>query len=99
MEKIIEMLTKDLANNYHEEDVEVITNLYTLYSGIASNTSNRKKDDELLIPYIYTAIKEAYLRRGDEGTSSTNEGGLSASYIDIEEKLRNDTRSIRKGAF
>ena len=99
MEKIIEMLKKDLANNYHEEDVEVITNLYTLYSGVASNTSNRKKEDELLIRYIYTAVKEAYLRRGDEGTSSTNEGGLSASYIDIEEKLKKDTLSVRKGAF
>ena len=99
MDDIIEMLKSDLATNYHDEDEEVISNFYTLYSGIASNTSNRKKDDELLIPYIYTAVKEAYLRRGDEGTQSTNEGGLSASYIDIEEKLRNDTRCIRKGAF
>lgn len=99
MEEIIDRLKKDLANNYHAEDQEVITNFYTLYSGIASDTSNRNKDDELLMPYIYTAVKEAYLRRGDEGTQSTNEGGLSASYIDIEEKLRRDTKCIRKGNF
>lgn len=99
MVETLKKLEKDLANNYHEEDLEVITALYEIYSGIASATSNRKKEDELLIPYIYTAVKEAYLRRGDEGALSTNEGGLSASYIDIEEKLRNDTRSIRKGAF
>ena len=36
MEEIIDRLKKDLANNYHAEDQEVITNFYTLYSGIAS---------------------------------------------------------------
>lgn len=96
---MVDALKKDLADNYHEENDDVIKELIKYYSIIASNTSNRKKDDELIEPYIYIAVKEAYLRRGDEGTASSNEGGLSSSYIDIEEKLKKDCLSIRKGAF
>lgn len=96
---MVEALKKDLADNYHEKNDDVITELIKYYSIIASNTSNRKKEDELIEPYIYTAVKEAYLRRGDEGSSSSGEGGLSSSYIDIEEKLKKDCLSIRKGAF
>lgn len=92
---IIEKLKKDLADNYHEKDDEVIKETYKHYSMIASNASNRKVNDTKLIPYIFTAVKSAFLRRGDEGTNSSNEGGLSSSYIDIEEKLRKDVRSIR----
>ena len=89
-------LKTDLGNNYHEEDDVVLTTLIDKYSSIASNTSNREINDSKLTPYIYIAVKEAYLRRGDEGSTSSNEGGLSTSYIDIEEKLRKDCLAIRK---
>lgn len=92
---IIEKLKKDLASNYHEKDDEVIEEMVEHYSLIASDASNRKKTDEKLIPYIFIAVKEAFLRRGDEGTNSSSEGGLNYSYIDIEEKLRKDVRTIR----
>ena len=93
--EIIELLQQDLASNYHDLDDEVISNMVDHYKMIASDASNRYKEDEKLIPYIYLAVKESYLRRGVEGTSSSNEGGLSYSYIDIEEKLRKDVRNIR----
>ena len=92
---MIDKLKKDLSFNYHESDDEVLENLVTHYTSIASDTSNRKIDDKLLEPYVYEAVKEAFLRRGDEGTSSSSEGGQSASYIDIEEKLRKDVLAIR----
>ena len=38
----------------------------------------------------------AYLRRGKEASSSNSEGGLSDSFLDIEEKLKKDIKSIRK---
>lgn len=92
---IIESLKKDLADNYHDKEDEVIKEMLKHYSMIASHASNRKVNDEKLIPYIFNAVKEAYLRRGDEGTNSSNTGGLLSSYVDIEEKLRKDVRSIR----
>jgi len=52
--------------------------------------------DEKLIPYIVEAVVSAYLRRGDEGSSSSTEGSLSTTYVDIEQKLAKDVRAIRK---
>ncbi len=85
----------DLGPNFKEGDDSIIEEYITLYSSIASDNSNRKSDDKKLYPYIYTAIKSAYLRRGDEGSSSSSEGSQSASYVDIEEKLARDVRRVR----
>lgn len=96
---IIEVIKKDLADNYRSGDDEVIKEYIKLYTKIACSTSNRSEDDDSLVPYIYIAVKEAYLRRGDEGNISSSESGRSRSYIDIEEKLRKDCMSIRRGNF
>lgn len=84
-----------LSTNYKSGDDKIIEDYINDYSLIASHNSNRKKDDEKLYPYIIKAVVEAYLRRGDEGSSSASEGSISASYIDIEEKLAKDVRAIR----
>lgn len=99
MDELVEQLKKDLAENYHESDDEVIKNTVEHYTFIASHASNRSIEDEMLKPYIYNSVKEAFLRRGDEGKTSSNEGGLNSSYTDIEEKLRKDVRCIRKSNF
>lgn len=96
---MIEKLKNDLDVNYHSEDDGVITELVNFFSVIASHHSNRKSDDEELEPYIYEAVKSAYLRRGDEGSTGSNTGGMSSSYIDIVAKLRADVLAIRKGNF
>ena len=85
----------DLGVNFKNGDDSIIENYIELYSSIASDNSNLKIDDTKLYPYIYTAVKEAYLRRGDEGSSSSTEGSLSTSYVDIEEKLAKDVRKVR----
>ncbi len=59
-------------------------------SFIASSISNRKIDDEKLYPYIKKATKAIYLTRGAEGMQSTNEAGVSSSFEDVIEKMRND---------
>ena len=96
MSGMLEKIKIDLGTNYHEANDNVLKNLINYYMQIASNTSNRNIYDEKLEPYVYTAVKEAYIRRGDEGSFSSNEGGLSATYVDIEEKLRKDREKIEK---
>lgn len=86
LEKIIE----DLGANYKDDDRKVLENILEEVSSIASNISNRKKDDEKLFPYIKKAVKGIYLNRGAEGLVSQSESGVSSSFEDIVDKLRND---------
>ncbi len=92
---MLERLKKDISVNFKDGDDEVLKGFISDYTSIASDNSNRRKNDEKLYPYVYNAVKSAYLRRGDEGSSSSTEGSLSTSYIDIEEKLAKDIRTIR----
>lgn len=86
LEKIIE----DLGANYKDNDREVLKNILEEVSSIASNISNRKEEDEKLFPYIKKAVKGIYLNRGAEGLVSQSESGVSSSFEDIVDKLRND---------
>ena len=90
-----EKIIADLGVNFKSGDDSIIDEFISLYSSIASNNSNRKKDDDKIYPYIFGAVKSAYIRRGDEGSSSSTEGSLATSYIDIEEKLAKDVRAVR----
>lgn len=93
--KMISRLKADLGANFNEGDDSILSDFIEDYISIASNNSNREKNDERLYPYVYQAVKSAYLKRGDEGSSSASEGSLSTSYLDIEEKLAKDVRAIR----
>lgn len=92
---MLERLKRDISVNFKDGDDSVLSDFIDDYISIASNNSNRRKDDDKLYPYVYNAVKSAYQRRGDEGSSSSTEGSLSTSYIDIEEKLAKDVRAIR----
>lgn len=83
-------IINDLGANYKEDNTEVIKDILEEVTSIASNISNRRKDDKDLFPHIKRAVKAIYLCRGAEGTNSRNEGSISSSYEDIIEKLRND---------
>ncbi len=85
----IDKIIADLGANY-KEDKEVLEEIFEEVSSIASDISNRKKEDIKLFPYIKKAIKAIYLSRGAEGLTSRSEGSISSSYEDIMEKLRND---------
>ncbi|MCX4366188.1 MAG: hypothetical protein OSJ70_10525 [Bacilli bacterium] len=93
--KMVTRLKSDLSVNFKDGDDSILSDFIDDYISIASNNSNRRKDDEKLYPYVYNAVKSAYLKRGDEGSSSATEGSLSTSYIDIEEKLAKDVRAVR----
>lgn len=85
----IDKIKSDLGANYREEDEKVLEDILEEISSIAFNISNNRNKEELF-PYIKTAVKSTYIRRGTEGMNSSSEGGESYSYDDIIEKLRND---------
>ena len=89
MDDNIDKIIADLGANY-KEDKDVLKEILEEVNSIASDISNRQKDDEKLFPYIKKAVKALYLSRGAEGLTSRNEGSISTSYEDIIEKLRND---------
>lgn len=88
-------IIRALGDNFQNGDEEVIKDFVEDYQEIASNESNRKKEDPKLVPYIKKAVVSAYNLRGAEGMNSQSEGSISESYQDIEDKLRRDVRSVR----
>lgn len=88
--EIIEGIEKELGANYKTSDKDILRKIYARLLFIASDVTNRKENDKKLIPYVEQATISTYLRRGKEGSSSSSEGSESDSFIDIEEKLRND---------
>lgn len=85
---MLEEIITQLGYNYKQEDASILIDLIKSYTDIALNISNNKK--EILMPYIKEAVISHYLRLGNEGMSGSNEGSISSSYIDIQQKLRND---------
>lgn len=85
----IDKIIADLGANY-KDDKEVLEEILEEVSSIASDISNRQKDDTKLFPYIKKVTKAVYLARGAEGMKGRGEGAISSSYEDNMEKLRND---------
>lgn len=85
----IDKIIADLGANY-KNDKDVLEDILEQVSSIASDISNRPKEDEKLFPYIKKAAKAEYLTRGAEGLTSRNEGSVSNSFEDIVDKLRNN---------
>ena len=85
----IYIIIEDLGANY-KNDQDVLQNIIDEVTSIASNISNRSNDDEMLYPYIKTAVKSIYLTRGGEGLNSISESGKSLGFNDAIEKMRND---------
>lgn len=92
---MIDKIIKDLGDNFNEDDYQVLNELIDIYGTIASNNSNRSADDKKLYPYIFNAVKSAYIRRGDDGKTSSSVGSISESYEDIEAKLKRDVINVR----
>ena len=87
---MLDKIINDLGANYKNKDEEVLEDILNEVSSIASDISNRKAEDEKLYPYIKKAVKAIYLCRGVEGMQSTSESGVSSSFEDIIDKMRND---------
>ena len=87
---MLDKIINDLGANYNNKDEEVLEDILNEVSSIASNISNRNENDEKLYPYIKKTVKAIYLCRGVEGMQSTSESGVSSSFEDIIDKMRND---------
>ena len=85
----IKKIKSDLGANYRNDE-DVLKDILEEVTSIASDISNRPKNDEKLFPYIKKAVKAEYLARGAEGLTSRNEGSVSSSFEDIMDKLRNN---------
>lgn len=90
MNENISKIIDDLGANYIKGDLKILEDIYDEISSIASNISNREKDDEKLFPYIKKAVKATYLARGGEGLNSINESGKSLSFDNIIEEMKNN---------
>lgn len=87
--KNIDKIIADLGANYKKEDKGVLEEILVEVTSIASDISNKQKEEKLF-PYIKKAVKAEYLARGAEGLTSRNEGSMSSSFEDIMDKLRNN---------
>lgn len=80
----------DLGANFKTGDDAILQKYIDDITVIALSISNKSTLDVGLSYLIKEAVKSLYLKRGNEGTSSSSEGSLSSSYTDVEDKLRTD---------
>ena len=85
----IDRIIADLGANYKEKDRHILREILEEVTSIASDISNGQKEEKLF-QYVKKAVKAEYLARGAEGLTSRSEGGISNSFEDITEKLRNN---------
>ncbi len=84
----LKKIETDLGANYRNDE-DVLKEILEEVTSIASDISNKQKEEKLF-PYIKRAVKAEYLARGAEGLTSRNEGSVSSSFEDIIDKLRNN---------
>lgn len=89
---MLEEIKNNLADNY-KGDEAVLKSLIDEATTIALSISNRQrstKNINELSSYIKDYVKAEYLTRGGEGLNSLSESGISSSFKDNREKMRND---------
>lgn len=92
-------IENDLSENYDKTDIkerEILRKIVNRVLKIASNFTNRKKDDPKLEPYVVDCIKAIYIKRGDEDKDAMSEGGESYTYKNAVKEMKKDLVSIRK---
>lgn len=102
--EVLQMTINNLGANYNSNDENVLKNILKGVINSASFISNRdielyeadgttEKEDEnlsILSWEIITATTCAYLDRGVENVKSQSELGQSNTFVDFQDKLRND---------
>ena len=83
----------ELGENYKSSDealLEQIIDETTSNALFISNRSNTVLNRDLLKPEIKQSVISQYLRRGTEDVKSLGQSGLSSSYVDYVDQLRNN---------
>ncbi len=84
-------IKRDLADNFREGDEAILKKLIDEVTTDALSISNRQETDEnieILSIYIKQCVKELYLQRGAEGSTSFSDAGKSTSFVDPLEQMR-----------
>lgn len=90
---MLEEIKKDLAENFRPGDENVLREYIDETTTDALSISNRKKTSEnikLLTSDIKKCVKAKYLQRGSEGSTSLSTGGISTSFENPTEIMRNE---------
>lgn len=88
---MLDEIKADLGANYIAEDDAVLQSILdnTITNALfISNRSNNQENIEFLKPEIVQSVKNEYLRRGSEDVKSLSQSGLSSTYQDPMELLR-----------
>lgn len=95
---MLESIKNDLGENFNSSDSAVlkdILNKVTTSALFISNRSDTPENVDLLNDEISECVKTIYLLRGSEDVISQNQSGLSNTYKDAYDALRNNI--IRNG--
>ena len=86
---MIEEIIAELGDNYNTSDSEVLETILDEVTTNALFISNRS-DYKDLTREIKECVKTIYLQRGAEDTKSLSQSGISSTYKDAFEELRNN---------
>ena len=95
---MLESIKNDLGENFNSSDSAVlkeILNKVTTNALFISNREDSPENVDLLEDEISECVKTIYLLRGSEDVKSQTQSGLSNTYKDAYETLRNNI--IRNG--
>ena len=88
---MLDEIIAELGENYDANDralLEQIIDETTSNALFISNRNDTVYNRDLLKPEIKQSVISQYLRRGSEDVTSLGQSGLSSSYIDYMEQLR-----------
>lgn len=95
-QELLASIKEDLGANYNSDDV---TLLESIYNEVVDNAlrfsnrifkSNKETQVDVLASEIRRCVKTIYLSRGAEDVSSKSQSGLTSTYDDAMERMRND---------
>lgn len=101
-EELLASIKTDLGENYHETTDNLLESILDEVINDALFISNRKfkidSEDpstlssqlDILSSEIRRAVKSIYLQRGAEDVSSNSQSGISSSFDDVKQRLRDD---------
>lgn len=90
---MLEEIKKDLADNFQTGDEEVLRQLIdetTTDALFISNRNKTAKNIQLLESDIKKCVKSKYLQRGAEGSNSLGDSGISTSFNNPSEIMREE---------
>lgn len=96
MDNLYKSIVLDLGANFNPEDEEVLRGIIddTTNDALMASHRNSKVDRneqiKILKSNIKKAVKTIYLQRGTEDVSSSNDGGVSNSYVNAIDIMKQD---------